>query len=66
MSDRNEAYDELLDSIYQEVDVCGYKYAPSDALFRLDPIAYRIGLLEYQDELEDDDEEHFRIMDSEF
>lgn len=44
-----EQYEEMLDSVYDVVSVCGYEYAASTALLRLDPVAYRQGLLDWVD-----------------
>lgn len=42
------------DNVYGLVNVCGYDYAASTALLRLDPVAYRQGLLDWVDaEVED-------------
>ena len=49
-----ERYIQMLDDCHDEVDVCGYKYAPSDALKSLDPIAYRCGFNDYVSSLEED------------
>ena len=44
-----ELYDESLDYCFDMVNVCGFKYYPSEALKRLDPIAYRCGYSDYTD-----------------
>lgn len=49
-----DIYDEMLDECYEEVDICGYKYSPSVALYRIDPIAYRCGMTDYYDSLASD------------
>ena len=48
------AYDEMLDECYEEIDICGLKYAPSIALYRTDEIAYRCGMNDYYDSLAQD------------
>lgn len=50
--DALERYDEMLDECNEVVIVCGYEYAPSDALKRLDPIAYNVGFSDYCSMLE--------------
>jgi hypothetical protein len=50
--DMLEDYNNLLDECHDEVKVCGYSYAPSDALKRLDPVAYDCG---YNDHLSSTD-----------
>lgn len=58
-------YDTMLNEVYGEVDICGYKYASAHALYELDQIAYRTGfndwldgerLTIYKEEADDDDE----------
>ena len=53
-SEAEDRYIQMLDDCHDEVDVCGYKYAPSDALKSLDPIAYRCGFNDYVSSLEED------------
>lgn len=50
-----EAYNEWLDEVYGEVRIGNYTYLTSVALKNVDPIAYRVGLSEYEDSLEADD-----------
>lgn len=47
--DAIEAYDEMLDSMQDEVRVGALTWAPSVALRGLDPIAYRVGLHDFID-----------------
>ena len=42
-------YDSMLDECYEDVEICGYKYAPSIALYRVDPVAYRCGRSDWED-----------------
>lgn len=44
-----DLYDEFLDEIHGEVEICGYSYQASLALERVDPIAYRCGFSDFQD-----------------
>jgi hypothetical protein len=41
MSD--DDYEEMLDDIYGEVSVCGYKYGSGQLLKEIDPTAFRCG-----------------------
>ena len=41
-------YDEMLDEIYGDVEICGMNYSSSQALKELDPIAYRCGKGDYE------------------
>lgn len=50
-------YDELLDEMYGDVLICGYVFSSSRALKELDPIAYRCGLLDFEDMLDQEYEE---------
>ncbi len=52
-----EWYDDMLDDCYPEVEIMGLKYSPSVALFRIDPIAYRVGMNDYESSLRSDYEE---------
>lgn len=45
----NDAYDEMLDEVYGEIEICGYSYCASIALYRVDPIAYRCGRSDWED-----------------
>lgn len=46
-----EQFDEVLDDSQDKVTICGYSYAPSQALNAVDPIAYHQELLAYIDGL---------------
>jgi len=48
LDDRYRGY---LDDIFDEVNICGYIYTPSDVLFNVDHIAYIQGLHNYIDGL---------------
>ena len=45
----DDAYDDMLDECYGEVEICGMTYSPSYALYNLDPVAYRCGRDDYYD-----------------
>lgn len=44
-----QEYMEFLDDVYEEVDVCGYKYEAGRLLQSIDPIAFRCGMFEWLD-----------------
>ena len=44
----DDEYDEMLDEIYGDVEICGMNYSSSQALKELDPIAYRCGKGDYE------------------
>ena len=49
-----ELYDDMLDSCYPDVEIGCLKYAHSVALYRIDPIAYQVGLNDYESSLRSD------------
>ena len=49
-----DIYDEMLDDCYEAVEICGYKYSPSLALYRVDKVAYDCGYNDYCDSLYSD------------
>lgn len=49
-SDNTDEYDDMLDDSYGEVNIAGYTYNTSYALKQLDPIAYNVGIRDYNDE----------------
>lgn len=50
-----EMYDEMLDDVYGEIEICGYKYSASNALKSTDPIAYRVGFSDWTAALEENE-----------
>ena len=38
-----DAYDDILDEVYETAQICGYEYSPAEALKAVDTIAYRCG-----------------------
>ena len=36
-------YNDMLDECYGDICICGFKYAPSEALYRVDKVAYDCG-----------------------
>ena len=57
-----DVYDEMLDECYEEIEICGYSYAPSIALYRVDKIAYQCGMNDYYDSLSSDIEYELERM----
>jgi len=53
--DMMDAYDEMLDECYGPVMIGNLTFYPSQILKECGPIAYRIGLSEFEDNLADDD-----------
>lgn len=48
-----QQYDEFLDEIYGTVKIAGYEYNTSQALKEVDPIAYSVGMNDYEASLEE-------------
>lgn len=57
-------YDAMLDDCYEPVEICGYEYMPSVALYRCDETAYRCGYNDYCDSLYSDIEDTINRMDA--
>jgi hypothetical protein len=57
MNERNEDFDEMLDSCYDEAEMFGQTFSPSDILFNCDPIAYRVYSGNWESEREEEEEE---------
>lgn len=49
--DTYDAYCDALDDIHDDIDICGYIYAPSDVFRCVDPTAYRTERLNYLSEM---------------
>lgn len=49
MYDRDEAFDQMLDECYEPWTMNGMTYYPSDILYNCDPIAYHVGVRDYND-----------------
>ncbi len=49
-----ELYDDMLDDCYPEVNIGGLNYSVSVALYRIDPIAYQVGMNDYESSLRAD------------
>lgn len=55
MAQRHEAFDEMLDECYPTYKIGTMEFYPSQILFECDPIAYQIGVIEFEDSLEEED-----------
>jgi len=53
-----EQYDEFLDEIYPPVNIGTLTFYASDILKNCDPIAYRIGMSEYEDFQEEEEDDN--------
>ena len=49
-----EYFDDMLDDCYQDVVIAGLAYSASIAFKRIDPIAYRVGMSDYESSLRTD------------
>lgn len=58
-------YDDYLDEVNGEVEVCGMSYSASNVLKNVDPIAYRCGKSDYADSLDKEDQEEYKELESE-
>ena len=47
-------HDDLLDSIYPDVTIGIYTWAPSRVLKMMDPVAYRVSVIEWVDQMLED------------
>ena len=50
-----QAYDEMLNDVYGTVKIAGYEYDTSRALKEVDPIAYSVGMNDYESSLEENE-----------
>lgn len=55
--DAIDAYDELLNEVYPEVQIGGLSFRPSDILHNCDPIAHNVGFNDWLDSVLEDYEE---------
>lgn len=53
----NSEYMEMLDEIYGEVTICGMAYSAGAAREACDPVAFRVGLGDYESEIQGELEE---------
>jgi len=47
-------YEDVLNELYGDVEVCGMTYSAGCALRELDPTAFRCGKVDYEDQLDKD------------
>jgi hypothetical protein len=50
-----QQFDEFLDEVYGTVKIAGYEYNTSQALKEVDPIAYSVGMNDYESSLEENE-----------
>lgn len=53
-----EWFEDMLDDCYQEVVIAGLSYSASVAFKRIDPIAYRVAMNDYESSLRTDYEQY--------
>jgi len=58
----DDEYDQYLDDVYGDVQVCSFEYPTSQALKLLDPIAYRCGKSDYETDYDLDDVEEYNDL----
>ena len=52
-----DQYKDMLDDVFGTVEIAGYTYETSRALKEVDPIAYQVGLNDYEASLEGDEDD---------
>jgi hypothetical protein len=50
----DQLYQDMLDDVYGDINICGYEYPASAVLRDVDPTAYRCGYVDYISSLLDD------------
>jgi len=58
-----EMYDDMLDDCYPMIEIGGLEYLPSVGLYRIDPIAYRVGMSDYESSLREEYENGYGYID---
>ena len=58
----DDEYDEMLDDVYGDVEICGMNYSSSQALKLLDPIAYRCGKGDFESNYDLDNCEEYNDL----
>lgn len=53
----SDEYMEFLDEVYGEVTICGMTYSAGSALEAVDPVAFRVGLGDYESQIQAELEE---------
>ena len=49
IEDDDDAFDEMLDEVYGDIEVCGYTYCAGEVFSKVDPIAYRCARTDWAD-----------------
>jgi hypothetical protein len=49
--DQRMSHDDLIDELYPMVTIGIYEWLPSAVLFKMDPIAYKVSLIEHVDHM---------------
>ena len=57
MTERNTRFDNMLDDLYPQVEICGVSFSPSQILFDCDPVAYSCACSDAGFDEEDEDEQ---------
>lgn len=57
MTERNEAFDEMLNEVYEPFKMGDLTFYPADILYHCDPIAYRVSVSDWESMNQDGDEE---------
>jgi len=52
-----QMYNDMLNDVYGVVKIAGFEYDTAYALKECDPIAYRVGLSDFEANLEEDEED---------
>lgn len=55
----DDEYDEMLDDVYGDVEICGMNYSSIQALKLLDPVAYRCAKNDYESDYDLDNCEEY-------
>jgi predicted nucleic acid-binding Zn-ribbon protein len=58
----DDEYDEMLDDVHGDVEICGMSYSSSRALKELDPVAYRCGKIDYESDYDLDNCEEYNDL----
>lgn len=53
-------YADMLNDVYEDVNICGMKYAAGHALQLIDPVAFRCGKADYESEIQAELEEQLQ------
>lgn len=59
----DEEYADMLNDVYEYVNICGMKYAAGDALQLIDSVAFRCGKNDYESDIQSDLEQQLENED---